>query len=128
MLSDVPVACFLSGWMDSSILASMAARATPSGKLTTFSVGFAESSYDESLYAEEVAQHIGTIHHHIELFEGEKLEKVKSAIQAIDLPSINGINTYLVSREAARGGFKVVLSGLGADEIFGGYPIFRDFS
>ena len=128
MLSDVPVACFLSGGMDSSILASMAARATPTGKLTTFSVGFAESSYDESLYAEEVAQHIGTTHHHIELFEGEKLEMVKSAVQAMDLPSIDGINTYLVSREASRGGFKVVLSGLGADEIFGGYPIFRDFS
>ena len=128
MLSDVPVACFLSGGMDSSILASMAARATPTGKLTTFSVGFAESSYDESLYAEEVAQHIGTTHHHIELFEGEKLEMVESAIRAMDLPSIDGINTYLVSREAARHGFKVVLSGLGADEIFGGYPIFRDFS
>ena len=128
MLSDVPVACFLSGGMDSSILASIAARATPTVKLTTFSVGFAESSYDESLYAEEVAQHIGTTHHHIELFEGEKLEVVKSAVQAMDLPSIDGINTYLVSREASRGGFKVVLSGLGADEIFGGYPIFRDFS
>ena len=128
MLSDVPVACFLSGGMDSSILASMAARATPTGKLTTFSVGFAESSYDESLYAEEVAKHIGTTHHHIELFEGEKLEMVESAIRAMDLPSIDGINTYLVSREASRGGFKVVLSGLGADEIFGGYPIFRDFS
>ena len=73
MLSDVPVACFLSGGMDSSILASMAARATPTGKLTTFSVGFAESSYDESLYAEEVAKHIGTTHHHIELLEEEKL-------------------------------------------------------
>ena len=71
MLSDDPVACFLSGGMDSSILASMAARATLTGKLTTFSIGFAESSYDESLYAEQVAQHIGTIHHHIELFEGE---------------------------------------------------------
>ena len=53
---------------------------------------------------------------------------VESAIRAMDLPSIDGINTYLVSREASRGGFKVVLSGLGADEIFGGYPIFRDFS
>jgi len=128
MLSDVPVACFLSGGMDSSILASIAARMNLAEKLTTFSVGFAESSHDESLYAEEVAQHIGTNHHHIELFEGEKLEIVKSAVQAMDLPSIDGINTYLVSREASRGGFKVVLSGLGADEIFGGYPIFRDFS
>jgi len=128
LLSDVPVACFLSGGMDSSILAALASRANPTRRLTTFSVGFAEASHDESEYAEQVASALGTDHHHIELFEGEKLEMVSAALAHMDLPTIDGINTYLVSREAARAGFRVVLSGLGADEVFGGYPIFRDYA
>ena len=128
LLSDVPVACFLSGGMDSTILASLARRESNAKELTTFSVGFSEAAFDESLYAKEVAKLIGTTHHHIELFESEKLQIMEKAIRAMDLPSIDGINTYMVSQEASRAGFKVVLSGLGADELFGGYPIFRDFS
>jgi asparagine synthase (glutamine-hydrolysing) len=128
LLSDVPVACFLSGGMDSSILAALASQAAPTRRLTTFSVGFAEASHDESEYAEQVATTLGTDHHHIELFEGEKLEMVSAAVTHMDLPTIDGINTFLVSREAARAGFKVVLSGLGADEVFGGYPVFRDYA
>ena len=126
LLSDVPVACFLSGGMDSTVLASLARR--EANELSTFSVGFSEASFDEGLYAKEVAKLIGTTHHHIELFDREKLETVKSAVQAMDLPTIDGINTHMVSHQASRAGFKVVLSGLGADEIFGGYPTFRDFS
>jgi asparagine synthase (glutamine-hydrolysing) len=126
LLSDVPVACFLSGGMDSTILATLASREAK--ELATFSVGFSETSFDESSYAKEVAKLIGSTHHHIELLEGEKAEMVKSAVQAMDLPSVDGINTYMISQQASRAGFKVVLSGLGADEIFGGYPIFRDFS
>ena len=128
LISDVPVGCFLSGGMDSTILTALAARETTGKKLTTFSVGFSESAFDESSYAEDVAKSVGTTHYHIELFEGEKLQMVNSAVEAMDLPSIDGINTYMVSQEASRAGFKVALSGLGADELFGGYPIFRDFS
>lgn len=128
LLADVPVACFLSGGMDSSILAALASRFLQGKKLTTFSVGFAEPTFDESGYAEQVARFIGTDHHHIELFEGENQEMVGSAVQDMDLPTIDGVNTYLVSRVAAKARFKVVLSGLGADEVFGGYPIFRDFA
>lgn len=128
LLSDVPVACFLSGGIDSSILAALAARAMGSRKLSTFSVGFAEEEFDESKFARQLADIYGTEHHHISLSDADKLSFAKRAVDAMDLPSIDAINTYIVSDYVAGNGFKVVLSGLGADELFGGYPIFRDYS
>lgn len=128
LLADVPVACFLSGGIDSSIITALAARKVSAGKLSTFSVGFAEASFDESQFARQMAELYGTEHHHITLSEEEKLQFVSRAVDAMDLPSTDAINTYIVSDYVARNGFKVVLSGLGADEVFGGYPIFRDYS
>ena len=128
LLSDVPIACFLSGGIDSSILTALAARAMGSRKLSTFSVGFAEKEFDESRFARQLARIYGTEHHHISLTDADKLRFAKRAVDAMDLPSIDAINTYIVSDYVARSGFKVVLSGLGADELFGGYPIFRDYS
>jgi len=128
LLSDVPVACFLSGGIDSSIVTALAARAMGSRKLSTFSVGFSEDKYDESKFAQQLAGIYGTNHHHISLSDQDKLRFVTHAVDAMDLPSADAINTYIVSDYVARSGFKVVLSGLGADEVFGGYPIFRDYS
>lgn len=128
LLADVPVACFLSGGIDSSIVTALAARTMGPRKLSTFSVGFAEASFDESKFARQMAELYGTDHHHITLSEEEKLLFVSRAVMAMDLPSTDAINTYIVSDYVARNGFKVVLSGLGADEVFGGYPIFRDYS
>jgi asparagine synthase (glutamine-hydrolysing) len=128
LLADVPVACFLSGGIDSSIITAMAARQMGSRKLSTFSVGFAEAAFDESKFARQMADLYGTDHHHITLSDADKLEHVSRAVEAMDLPSRDAINTYIVSDYVARSGFKVVLSGLGADEVFGGYPIFRDYS
>lgn len=128
LLSDVPVACFLSGGIDSSIITALAAKQIGSRKLSTFSVGFAEASFDESKFAKQMAELYGTDHHHITLSDEEKLQFVSRAVDAMDLPSTDAINTYIVSDYVARNGFKVVLSGLGADEVFGGYPIFRDYS
>lgn len=127
MLSDVPVACFLSGGIDSSILTAMASRRL-GGRLATFSVGFSEQGFDESQFAKLISERYGTDHHHVHLTDAEKLSFVRRAIDAMDLPSIDAANTFIVSHYVAQAGFKVVLSGLGADEIFGGYPVFKDFS
>ena len=128
LLSDVPVACFLSGGIDSSIIAALAAQQMRDRKLATFSVGFSETTFDESKFAKQIANRYRTDHHHISLTDAEKLLFVSRAVNAMDLPSIDGINTFIVSDYVARNGFKVVLSGLGADELFGGYSIFRDYS
>ena len=127
LLSDVPVACFLSGGIDSSILVALASRLSPDHKPSTFSVGFAESGFDESVFAKLISQRYETDHHHIQLGEDEKLSLATEAIGAMDLPSYDAINTYIVSKKVAETGLKVAISGLGADEIFGGYPIFRDY-
>jgi len=94
-------------------------------KLSTFSVGFMEGAFDESSFAAEIADIYRTDHHHILLQNDEQLAFVSRAVEAMDLPSVDAINTFIVSDFVARNGFKVVLSGLGADEIFGGYPVFQ---
>ena len=125
LLSDVPVASFLSGGIDSSIISALAAQKMER-KLETFSVGFDLAEFDESAIALEVARRYGTKHEQIRLSEEEVIESVTEAVAHLDLPSVDAINTYIVSRAVARRGVKVALSGLGGDELFGGYPSFRD--
>ena len=125
LLSDVPVASFLSGGIDSSIVTALAAQRLGK-KLQTFSVGFDETSLDESKIAAEVAQRYGTDHHAIHLSEKEVIKSVTGAVGKLDLPSIDAINSFVVSNAVAQSGIKVALSGLGGDELFGGYPSFRD--
>jgi asparagine synthase (glutamine-hydrolysing) len=128
LLSDVPVACFLSGGIDSSILTALASQRLGRGRLATFSVGFAEKGFDESQFAKQMADLYGTQHHHVHLTDKQKLPFIERAVVAMDLPSIDAVNTYIVSNHVAAAGFKVVLSGLGADEVFGGYSMFCDFA
>ena len=125
LLADVPVASFLSGGIDSSIVTALAARQLEK-KLQTFSVGFDSAEFDESPIALEVARRYGTDHHRILLSEEEVIDSVTEAVDKMDLPSVDAINTYIVSRAVARHGVKVALSGLGGDELFGGYASFRD--
>jgi asparagine synthase (glutamine-hydrolysing) len=125
LLSDVPVASFLSGGIDSSIITALAAQKL-ANKLQTYSVGFDLQEFDESTIADEVARRYGTDHHAIRLSEEQVIESVTEAIEKLDLPSMDAINTYIVSRAVAARGVKVALSGLGGDELFGGYPSFRD--
>ena len=127
LLSDVPVASFLSGGIDSSVVTALAARSL-AHRLQTYSVGFAQAEFDETDIAQEIAQRYGTEHHRIELSEEEVIHSVTEAVSKLDLPSVDAINTYLVSSAVARRGVKVALSGLGGDELFGGYPSFRDVS
>jgi asparagine synthase (glutamine-hydrolysing) len=125
LLSDVPVASFLSGGIDSSVVTALAAQRL-SNKLQTYSVGFEVAEFDETSIAEEVALRYGTDHHRIQLSEEEVIASVTEAVSKLDLPSVDAINTYIVSRAVAGHGVKVALSGLGGDELFGGYPSFRD--
>ena len=125
LLSDVPVASFLSGGIDSSIVTAVAAQKLEK-KLQTFSIGFDIAEFDETAIAQEIAERYRTEHHRIQLSEEEVLHSVTEAVEKLDLPSVDAINTYIVSRAVAAHGVKVALSGLGGDELFGGYPSFRD--
>jgi len=124
LLSDVPVAAFLSGGMDSSIVTALAASASPR-RLRTFTVGFAEHELDESARARSVAERYATDHRELRLSDAEAAGLAPQAVRALDLPSADGVNTFVVSQAVARHGLKVVLSGLGGDELFGGYRSFR---
>jgi asparagine synthase (glutamine-hydrolysing) len=124
LLSDVPVASFLSGGTDSAVVTALAAQQSAQ-KLRTFTVGFEDSALDERRHAAEVAKRWGTEHHEVMLNDAEAAVLVPSGMDAMDQPSADALNTYIVSRAAARSGSKVVLSGLGADELFGGYRSFR---
>ena len=125
LLSDVPVASFLSGGIDSSVVTALAAQKL-ANKLQTYSVGFDLAEFDESAIADEVARRYDTDHHRIQLSEQQVIESVTEAVAKLDLPSVDAINTYIVARAVAARGVKVALSGLGGDELFGGYPSFRD--
>jgi asparagine synthase (glutamine-hydrolysing) len=123
LVSDVPVGVFLSGGIDSSALVSILSRGgvTPS----TFSIVFREAEFSEAQHSRAVAAKFHTDHHEISVSQADVLPAIPDALRAMDLPTIDGINTYFVSREARRAGVKVALSGLGGDEVFAGYSTFR---
>lgn len=127
LTSDVPVAIFLSAGIDSSALASLACR-QPSPGLKAITLGFHEfkgTKADEVPLAREVAMRLGLPHEVHWIARDEFEAELGRILESMDQPSTDGINTYFVSRAAARAGLKVALSGLGGDEIFGGYPSFR---
>ncbi|HXJ89090.1 MAG TPA: asparagine synthase (glutamine-hydrolyzing) [Candidatus Binatia bacterium] len=123
LVSDVPVGVFLSGGIDSSALVSIISGegVTPS----TFSIVFKESEFSEAQHSRAVAQAFHTDHHEIEVSQSDVLAAIPDALAAMDLPTMDGINTYFVSRETRKAGVKVALSGLGGDEVFAGYASFR---
>jgi len=125
LMSDVPVGVFTSGGLDSSLLAAAAARVMPGEKIHTYSVKFFEPGYDESPHAEAVTHDIRTIHH-VVTADDTALERgfdvvTRSLAEPVGDPAI--LPTFLLA-EAAREHVKVVLSGEGADELFGGYPTY----
>lgn len=123
LVSDVPLGVFLSGGIDSSAVVAAAAQAV--GELRTFTVTFGESRYNEAPIARLVAQKYGTRHTEIELSATELLRLLPEALSAADHPGGDGVNTWVVSRAAKHAGVTVVLSGMGGDELFAGYPIFK---
>lgn len=125
MLADVPVGAFLSGGLDSAAITALMGSHTDR-KVATFSLGFREAGIvpDERTEAEGLAQRLGTQHTSMEVGVGEAREWFADFVQALDQPSVDGFNTYLVARTARQEGLTVALSGLGSDEIFAGYPCF----
>jgi len=123
LVSDVPVGLFLSGGIDSSaILALM--REVEAGEIQTFSVVFGDNPLSEAPQARQIAAHYRAAHHELQLSEDGLLASLPAALGAMDQPSMDGVNSYIVSQGVREAGLKVALSGLGGDELFGGYPSF----
>jgi asparagine synthase (glutamine-hydrolysing) len=125
LISDVPLGIFLSGGIDSSAVAT-AAMQTSHKSIHTFNVSFPEVEFDESGYARDVANQLGTHHQCLELTEAGFLSGLNDALQAIDQPTFDAINTYFVSKAVREAGVTVALAGTGGDELFGGYTSFAD--
>lgn len=122
--SDVPFGAFLSSGIDSSAIVGLMAE-TSASPVKTFTIVFDEREFSEAGLARETARRYRTDHHEILVTPAEVLTDLPLAIRSLDQPSIDGINTYYVSRAAKQAGITVALSGLGGDEIFAGYPTFR---
>ena len=126
LVADVPVGIFLSGGIDSNVIAALAAEL--GSRLRTITVTFDEyvgTANDESPLAESAAKALGGEHVTVRIGRDEFEDVLEDFLSAMDQPTIDGLNTYLISRAAKMQGLKVVLSGLGGDELFGGYPSFR---
>jgi asparagine synthase (glutamine-hydrolysing) len=124
MISDVPVGVFLSGGIDSSAVVALLGGIQQQ-KINTFSIVFKDIDYSEAEFSRIVARRFRTEHHEIELTARDFIASVPDAIKAMDQPSVDGFNTYFISRAVRCTGLKVALSGQGGDELFGGYTSFR---
>jgi asparagine synthase (glutamine-hydrolysing) len=126
LVADVPVGIFLSAGIDSNVIAALAGELGTD--LRTVTLAFDEytgTADDEAPLAEAAAAILGSEHTTVRIGRGEFEEMADDFLDSMDQPSIDGLNTYLISRAAAMQGLKVALSGLGGDELFGGYPSFR---
>jgi asparagine synthase (glutamine-hydrolysing) len=126
LMSDVPLGVFLSGGIDSSAIATLAAKHVQRGHLNTFSIGFTDPTFDESTYAKLMAHNIGSQHHHDTLDLDEAAALAPELISRLDEPLGDGslLPTYLLSK-FTRQHVTVALGGDGGDELFAGYDPFR---
>jgi asparagine synthase (glutamine-hydrolysing) len=128
LVSDVPVGAFLSAGIDSGSLVGLM-RDAGARDIQTVTLAFDEykdTDDDEAPLAERVAKQYGTRHITRRVGQAEFEQDLPRILEAMDQPSIDGLNTWFVSKAAAEQGLKVVVSGLGGDELFGGYPSFKD--
>lgn len=121
MVADVPVGAFLSGGIDSSLIAALMQKHSTS-RVSTYTIGFREEAYNEAQHARKVAEYLGTDHHEMFITERNLLDVLPGLPEIVDEPlaDISILPTYLVSKLAS-GSVKVVLSGDGGDELFCGY-------
>jgi asparagine synthase (glutamine-hydrolysing) len=127
--SDVPVGTFLSGGLDSSAVTALVREAMPEDSdIRTYSIGFEEGEYSEADIAERVASLLGTDHTTESVSGADVREELDAIFDAMDQPTIDGVNSYFVSKVASEDGMKVTLSGLGSDELLYGYPTFASVS
>ena len=123
LVADVPVGLLLSGGLDSSVIASLAAR---DSRVATISMGFADSTVDERAYARRVAEHIGSDHLEVLIHHREVVDGLDEVVWYFDdlFADWGTVSTRLLYKKCREQGIKAVLVGEGADELFGGYPIF----
>jgi asparagine synthase (glutamine-hydrolysing) len=123
LISDAPIGVFLSGGIDSSLIAGLSAKYTTN--LETLSIIFDEKDYCEENYQQLMAKRLKSRHRAYRVGETDFLNCIEDAISAMDQPTTDGVNTYFISKYAKEAGLKVVLSGIGGDELFGGYSSFN---
>jgi asparagine synthase (glutamine-hydrolysing) len=126
LVSDVPLGAFLSGGIDSSAVVALMSEVA-GRQVDTFSVVFDEPEFDESYYANLIAKRFNTNHHPILQKPADFLNALPDALSAMDSPSGDAINSYVVSKVTKAAGVTVALSGLGGDELFAGYSHFLNF-
>ena len=126
LVSDVPLGAFLSGGIDSSAVVAIMSQVNP-GATNAFTIAFEEKDYNELPYAELIAQKYKVNHTKLLLRPQDFLDQLPEALNAMDTPSGDGLNTYLVSKAIRKSGIIVALSGIGGDELFAGYPFFKQF-
>jgi asparagine synthase (glutamine-hydrolysing) len=124
LVSDVPLGVFLSGGMDSSALVALI-KSISSQTPRTFSVVFDEPQFSEAPHSRRIAGRFKTDHKEVRLTEDYLLRLLPQAIVSLDQPTMDGINTFVISQAVKKAGIKVALSGVGGDELFAGYPTFR---
>jgi asparagine synthase (glutamine-hydrolysing) len=124
LMADVPVGSFLSGGVDSSALVGLLAE-IHDAPIRTVNLAFDVADLDESRLAREAARFYGADHQEVSIRIEEIRDRLPDALRALDQPSIDGPNTYFVSEAAAKAGLKVAVSGVGGDELFGGYASFE---
>lgn len=124
LISDVPVGAFLSGGIDSSAIVGIMKQIHPTN-VNTFHVTTEYQNFSEQTYAENFSKQLHTHHHTIVLKKTDILNLVLEALEKMDYPSGDGINTYIVSKATKNAGITVALSGLGGDELFAGYPQYK---
>jgi len=125
--ADVPVGAYLSGGLDSSIITALVSQHFDN-RLKTFSMTFEEADYDEETFQDQMIRHLGTDHHKIEIFNTQMADHFPQTLWHCEVPLLRTapIPLMILSDLVRRNSFKVVLTGEGADEIFGGYNIFKE--
>ena len=124
LVADVPFGAFLSGGIDSSAVVGLMSKVSTE-KIQTFNISFDESEFSESKYAQLIAKKFNTQHHEIKLTPADFLKQLPEALDAIDHPTGDGPNTYIVSKATKQAGISMALSGIGGDELFAGYDVFK---
>ncbi len=124
LVADVPFGAFLSGGIDSSAIVGLMSKVSTE-KIQTFNINFDESEFSEAKYAKLIAQKFNTQHHEIKLTPDDFLKQLPEALSAMDHPSGDGPNTYIVSKATKQAGITMALSGIGGDELFAGYDVFK---
>ncbi|TAF07357.1 MAG: asparagine synthase, partial [Oscillatoriales cyanobacterium] len=124
MRADVPFGAFHSGGIDSSIVVGLMSRIATQ-PVKTFSITFHEAEFDEGEYSSLIAKRFKTDHTEIKLSANDFMKIVPAALSAMDHPSGDGPNTFMVSKVTREAGVKMALSGLGGDELFAGYDVFK---